>query len=324
MATDYFLNLNSKDVTIKWLTNKDELMAKNNKGENFVMFNNETQLDGNLKLTPSSLTGSGIINTPDSRITSNNFSFTSDSIRADTSDYNLKSASTGGYAFIAENAAADVNFDLKTASFHLNTDTSMVKFPEIQYICTMTDFVYNMDTKVLNMEQKGKSDRELLSRDRLIRLDFNNLDKPTFFATNVIGDTLAFSSWKGSYHLDGEYIEAENVNYIHIADALIQPENGKITINRRAKIDQLQNATIAVNNRHLLHSAKITIESTKKYSGSAVYDYIDDNGDIHNISFSELTVDTMATSGRGYIPASQNFMLSSAFTFTGDVNLYCQ
>ena len=319
-----FPELESKDVSIKWFTNKGELTAKNNKGENFFMFNNETQLDGNLKLTRSSLTGSGIINTPESRITSNNLSFTSGSIRADTSDYYLKSASTGGYTFIAENAAADVNFDLRTASFHLNTDTSMVKFPEIQYICTMTDFVYNMDTKVLNMEQKGRSDRELLSRDRLIRLDFNNLDKPTFFATNVIGDTLAFSSWKGSYHLEEEYIEAENVNYIHIADALIQPESGKITINRRAKIGQLQNATIAVNNRHLLHSAKVTIESTKKYSGSAVYDYIDDNGNIHNISFSELTVDTLATSGRGYVPASQNLMLSSAFSFTGDVNLYAR
>jgi hypothetical protein len=172
------------------------------------------------------------------------------------------------------------------------------------------------------MEQKGRADRELLSRDRLKRLDFNNLDKPTFFATNIMGDTLSFSSWKGSYHLDEEYIEAENVNYIRIADALIQPENGKITINRRAKIDQLQNATVAINNRHLLHSAKITIESTKKYSGNGIYDYINDNGDIHNISFSEITVDTMTTSARGYIPVSQNFMLSLAFSFTGDVNLY--
>jgi len=316
--------MDSKDITIKWLTQKDELTAISSKGQNFVMFGNETRFDGNLKLTPSSLTGSGIINTPESRIASNDFSFTSNTIRADTSDYNLKSTSTGGYAFIAENTTTLVNFDLKTASFHLNTDTSVVKFPEIQYICTMTDFVYNIDTKVLNMEQKGQTDRELLSRDRLIRLDFNKLDKPTFFATNVIGDTLAFSSWKGSYHIDGEYIVAENVNYIHVADALIQPENGKITINRRAKIDQLQNATVAVNNNHLLHSAKITIESTKKYSGNAVYDYTDDNGDIHNISFSEVTVDTMVTSARGYIPASQNFMLSSAFTFTGDVNLYAQ
>ena len=47
--------------------------------------------------------------------------------------------------------------------FRLNTDSSVVKFPEIQYICTMTDFTYNMDTRILNMEQKGKSNTPLLT-----------------------------------------------------------------------------------------------------------------------------------------------------------------
>ena len=39
--------------------------------------------------------------------------------------------------------------------------------------------------------------------------------------------------------LTEEFIEAENISYIRIADALIQPENGKIKINRRAKIEKL-------------------------------------------------------------------------------------
>ena len=68
------------------------------------MFENGTILDGTLTLTPSVLMGSGIINTTDSRITSDlRFNFTSGQIKADTSVYNLKSASTSGYAFIAEN-----------------------------------------------------------------------------------------------------------------------------------------------------------------------------------------------------------------------------
>ena len=171
------------------------------------------------------------------------------------------------------------------------------------------------------MEQKGKSNTPLLTADKLLRLDFAKLDKPTFFATNNLSDTVAFSSWKGSYHLDQEYIEAENINYIHIADALIQPENGKIIINRRAKIQQMQNAIIALNNKHILHSAKIDIESTKRYTGSAVYDYVDENKEIQQINFPELAVDTLTTSAKGYIPATQKFMLSPAFSFTGDVAL---
>jgi hypothetical protein len=313
--------LNGQDVAIKWLTQKDEWLASNPTGKSFNMFENGTTLDGKLKLTPARLNGIGIINMPDSRITSNLFSFASNAIKADTADYNLKSSTTGGYSFIAENANTDINFDLKMSRFRLNTDSSVVKFPELQYMCTMTDFAYNMENRVLNMEQRGKSNTPLLTPDKLLRLDFANLDKPTFIATNNLKDTIAFSSWKGSYHLDQEYIEAENINYIHIADALIQPENGKIVINRRAKIQQMQNAIIALNNRHILHSAKIDIESTKRYTGSAIYDYIDENKEIHQISFPELTVDTLTTSARGYIPVSQNFMLSSAFSYEGDVIL---
>lgn len=321
-STGLFPALNSEDVKIKWLPEKDEWMASNARGKNFNMFDNGTVLDGSLTLTPLIISGTGVVNTTDSRLTSDLFTFNTNSIKAGAATYNLKSPSTNGYAFIAENAATDVNFDLKLTSFHLNTDTSVVKFPEIQYICKMTDFTYNMESKVLDMEQKGKSNAPMITPDKLMKLDFAGLDKPTFFATNVIGDTISFSSWKGSYHLDGEYIEAENINYIHIADALIQPDKGKITINRRAKIQQMQNAILAVNSKHILHSAKIDIESTKRYSGSAIYDYIDENKEIQQISFPELTVDTLKTSAKGYIPVSQKFMLNPEFSFYGDVNLY--
>ena len=320
-STGIFPVLKSQDVAIKWFTKKDEWVARNAAGTAFNMFENGTTLDGSLSLFPGKLKGKGIINLPDSRITSNLFSFSSNAIKADTADYTLKSLSTNGYSFIAENANTEINFGLKMAHFRLNTDSSVVKFPEIQYICTMTDFAYNMDNRVLSMEQKGKSNISLLTTDKLLKLDFARLDKPTFFATNNKSDTIAFSSWKGSYHLDQEYIEAENINYIHIADALIQPDKGKIIINRRAKIEQLNNAIIAVNHMHILHSAKIDIESTKRYSGSATYDYIGEDNNIQHINFPVLEVDTSTTYARGFIPASQKFLLNPAFSFTGDVAL---
>jgi hypothetical protein len=313
--------LNSQDVAIKWLTQKDEWIAANAPGKTFNMFENGTTLDGSLTLTPAKLKGTGIVNLTDSRITSNLFSFASNAIKADTADYTLKSLSTNGYSFLAQDANTEINFDSRMAHFKLNTDSSLVKFPEIQYNCTMTDFTYNMQNRVLSMEQKGKSNSPLLTPDKLLKLDFARLDKPTFFATNNLSDTVAFSSWKGSYHLDQEYIEAENINYIHVADALIQPDSGKIIINRRAKIQQMNNATIAVNHKHILHFAKIDIESTKRYTGSAVYDYVGEDKEIQHINFPVLEVDTATTYARGFIPASQKFLLSPAFSYTGDVAL---
>ncbi|MBK9389945.1 MAG: hypothetical protein IPN68_07045 [Bacteroidetes bacterium] len=320
-AAGLFPVLNSEDVAVNWLTKPDEWIATNTVGKKFEMFENGTTLDGSVTLTPSKLLAKGAIEMTDSRITSNLFNFRSNAIRADTSDYNLKSKSTSGYSFIAENANTDINFDLQTAKFRLNTDSSMVKFPELQYICTMTDFTYSMQSRILSMEQKGKSNTTLMTSEQLLRQPFSNLDKPTFFATNNLEDTVSFSSWKGLYNLDRELIEAENINYIRVADALIQPDSGKITISRRAKIETLQNALVAVNNRHILHSAAIDIESTKRYTGSAIYDYTDENKEIQQIKFPELSVDTLTTTAKGIIPVSQKFMLSPAFSYSGDVML---
>jgi hypothetical protein len=309
------------DVDIKWLPGKNEMYAEIAQDKNFSMFGNGTILGGSLLLTPSFLSGKGIINTADSRLTSNKFTFTSASIKADTANYNLKSTTSDGYAFIADNVKTDVDFGLKLSKFSLNTDSSVVKFPEIQYICKMTDFTFNMTSRVLEMEQKGKSENPLMNPGELLKLNFAKLDKPTFFATNSMSDTIAFSAWKGRYHLNEEYVEAENINYIHIADALIQPPEGRLIINRGAKIKPMENATIALNNRHILHTARINIESTKRYTGSAVYDYVDDAESIQKITFPELRVDTMTTTAQGFIPVEQKFMLSPAFSFSGDVTL---
>ena len=70
-----------------------------------------------------------------------------------------------------------------------------------------------------------------------------------------------------------------------------------------------------------MHSAKIDIESTKRYTGSAIYDYVNENKEIQQINFPELEVDTLTTTAKGYIAATQNFMFNPAFSFTGDVML---
>lgn len=316
--------LNSRDAGIKWLPEANEWIATSSTDNDFKMFANGTTLDGTISLKPNRLNGSGIVNTSDSRINSDMFTFSSNTIRADTADYNLKSRLTDGYSFIAENANTDVNFETGLTRFHLNTDSSVVKFPEIQYICNMTDFEYNLRDRILSMEQRGKKGSGIMSPGDLLRVGMNDLEKPTFLAANSLRDTISFASASARYHVDEEYIEASNINYIRIADALIQPENGSIRINRRAKIETLKNAFVAVNNLHLLHSADIEIESTRRYSGSAVYDYIDESNEIRQISFPEIMVDTLTTSARGFIAADQNFRLSPAFTFAGDVNLYAR
>lgn len=316
-----FPELDSRNITIRWDTENNEMHASNSPGNNFEMYNNGTVLDGSLVIKPSGVNGEGIINMPDSRITSGRFNFASGSLKADTADYFLKSPSTSGYAFIAENANTNIDFGQKISSFHLNTDSSVVMFPEVQYICTMTDFTYRMDDKILEMEQKGQTGRRLLTREELLRTSLTHTEEPTFFSTNRNNDTISFRSLKARYNVSEEYIEAENINYLHIADALIQPANGTMIINRRAMIKPLENALVAINNRHLIHSADISIESSKSYSGGGLYSYTGENPNVQNISFPELIVDTLTTTAKGFVPPEQEFMLNPWFSFSGDVSL---
>ncbi len=324
MAEDTLLRfpvLSSAAVDIQWLTKPDEWYAVNSPDKDFSMFANGTTMDGTLILRPEGLDGKGEVNMSDSRITSGTFSFGTNTISADTSDYYLKAITGSGYGFVATNANTHVNFAEQRSLFRLNTDSSLVMFPEMEYISKMTNFEYDIENKVLDMWQRGRDSTTLMSAAQLLKVPPGMEEKPTFLSTNNMKDTLKFQSGTASYFLRDEYIRVQGVNYIPVADALIQPGGGVLYIEKRARIRETDSAIVAVNNRHLIHSARLNIESSANYYGTGSYDYIDETGMPQVINFSEIRVDTMATKAQGYIPESQIFMLSPAFTFTGDVSL---
>jgi hypothetical protein len=316
-----FPDLTVKDADIKWLPDSDEWFAYNKPGKEFDMYSNGTKLTGFINQTPSGIIGAGVINRPDSRLSSDNLAFTSGTIAADSSDYSLKAVQGDGIAFLAENAFTVIDFPMKETRFNLNTGSSLVKFPEIEYICTMTDFVYDMDSQILRMEQKGLTATGLSTAEELLGFTRNDLAKPTFFSTNNMRDTLKFAAATGFYSLKEELVEAGGVNYIQVADALIQPGEGKVVINKRAVVRPLENATLALNNRHIIHSAKVKIESSRSYSGSGIYNYTDEAGTISPLTMTEIRVDTLTSNAYGYIAQNNNFMLSPYFSFAGDVAL---
>jgi hypothetical protein len=316
-----FPELSSEDVDIQWLTATDEWYAQSSEGKLFNMFGNGTTMEGTLILKPDRLEGSGQTEMADSRITSETFSFGTMTVDADTSDYYLKALRGSGYGFVASNAKTRVDFAEQKSDFSLNTDSSFVVFPGIEYFSRMTNFEYDMQSKVLDMWQKGRETSALLTADQLLRVPPGMVEKPTFLSTNNMKDTVKFQSGSASYYLQDESLEVRDVNYIPVADALVQPGGGVLYISRGARIKETDSALVAINNRHLIHSARINIESSANYYGSGKYDYTDETGESQVIEFSEIRVDTMATKATGYIPESQDFTLSPAFTFSGDVSL---
>lgn len=312
-------DLDVRDASIKWFPASDEWYAYNAIGKEFNMFSNGTRLNGFITQSPDVMTGSGVIDRPDSRINSPNFTFTAATIRADSSDYMLKPLSGEGIAFLAENTLTVVDFPQHETRFKLNSESSVVKFPEIEFISTMSDFRYDMNSQILHMEHQKSGYDALISAENLLKVTRDNLEKPTFFSVNNLRDTLKFTSRHGTYSIKDEIIEAGGINYIPVADVLIQPGGGSIKIGKRASIKRIDDALIAVNNRHIIHSATVNIASARSYSGSGTYNYTSEDGTVSPILFSEIKVDTLTTNAKGYIPPAAKFMLSPFFTFNGDV-----
>jgi len=306
---------------IRWYPWADRFKVDQSGKEKFRMFGNGTSLDGNIVLTSSGLSGEGDIDLADSRIVSDSFEFGQQSIQADTAEYNLKSVSGDGYAFIAEDANTFIDFENQVSRFNLNTDSSVVKFPEVDYICTMTDFEYDMSTRLLSMFQRGKESSTLMPPSELLRQDLENLEKPTFYSTSMMNDTISFTAYRGQYLVDQEKVIAENVNYIRIADALIQPDSGIVGINKGARFDPLGRSVLAINNNHIIHDASVNIISSKRYTASGIYDFTDVTGQVQQIKFEEIVVDSMMSKGTGFIKPIEKFMLSPEFSFQGDVHL---
>ena len=159
-----------------------------------------------------------------------------------------------------------------------------------------------------------------MTAEQLLKVPAGMIEKATFLSTNNMTDTVKFQSGSASYFLQDEYVQVKDVNYIPVADALIQPGEGILYISKGAVIRETDSALVVVNNKHLIHSAKINIESSANYYGSGIYNYTDEDGKIQLIELKEIKVDTSATKALGYIPVSQNFTLNPAFTFSGDVD----
>ncbi len=137
------------------------------------------------------------------------------------------------------------------------------------------------------MSQKGRESVPLMSPAELLKVPPAWRKSQTFLSTNNMKDTLKFQSGSASYFLEDEYLMVKGCQLHPVADALIQPGGGILYVEKGARIRPTENAVVAVNNRHLIHSARLNIESSADYSGSGKYDYISEDGSSQLIEFTE-------------------------------------
>jgi len=312
-----FPRVNGTNTYQQWLPYK-ETMEISSTDKNISMYDDETSMDGTIELRPTSLSGKGNIHFKVAHLNSDNYVFKNKT-------FDTKAANFVDDGMTLDNFSAHTDYTQRNIIFSSNDGTSKVDFPENAYICYMDEAKWYMDEEITEYASSFKDDQDKFSNFTLRRLAEREYKGSAFVSTHPKQDSLSFVSTKAKFNAKEKTIEADGVHYIKVADAVIFPEDNKVTILKNANIVPLKNSNIianAVTKYHEIDNAIVKIEGRKSYTGSGDYIYIDKNKKRNPIHFKDIQVDSSyQTVARGEIFAQDNFALSPEFYFRGITKL---
>ncbi len=315
---------------------KDLMIIKEITEENPIkMYELEANLAGRLNLTPTQLTGSGTISIKDAEMSAKYYKFKNKYYNTDTCDFRLKkfvdkSMGMGGLseenqdAYSTSNFKARIDFIKRRGEFEANGGQKRVDFPENMYYCFMDQFIWYMDK---DETEFSSTSEQVAGFDKLTNKEKIDVDiqGSEFTSTHPDQDSLSFVASRAIFSRKNATIHSYGVEYIRVADAAIIPDKKEVIIYRKAEVGELANAKIIANattKYHELYNATVNIEGRHRYHGRGLYDYKNESGEINNIYFTNVYVDTTGTSiGEGEISETAKFSLSPAFDYAGKSRL---
>ncbi|MDX9750384.1 MAG: hypothetical protein RBT71_04815, partial [Flavobacteriales bacterium] len=281
-----------------------------------VMFDGQADLHGHTDLGPQGMTGGGLVDFRNATLESRLFQFEAMRVRADTAGFNLTDGDISSIAFKTDNVNAHIKLDERVGEFVSNGAETMVEFPVNRYICYMDRFKWFMDEGDIQLE----SDRTAAAGAEDLQLSGSN-----FISVHPDQDSLSFMAPKARYDLKRHLITADEVVYMQVADALVTPDSMRLRIRRNAVMDPLVNAVITANHVdrfHVIRDARVDIKARRNYTASGTIDHVDEDGRTFAINLPNIYVDSVQqTRARGRIAREEDFQLSPAFDFFGDVFL---
>ncbi|MDG0973791.1 MAG: hypothetical protein P8O07_06485 [Crocinitomicaceae bacterium] len=311
-----------EDVYLTYLPRKGKLNVKSSK-ELIYFFNQEANLQGTATIDNKGLTGNGFMNFSHASLFSKKYSYTRWNILSDTSYFKLKNKyrepgdlTQEEFAFQADNVVSNVSFKDRIGNFESNSDGSIAKFPMNSYICKIDMFQWLLDNDEL----------ELKSPDDNVNIDSDmDIVESNFFSVDPKRDSLNFRSGNARYSVEDKSIYCYETRFVQIADSRIFPDSMKIVIREKGVMDTLFKAKIISNyitKYHEITDVQASIETREKYEASGRYKYIDVDSNIYYFDLTRIYLDsTLQTIGLGKVNQDENFKLSSAFDYYGDIKL---
>ncbi len=289
--------------------------------EVFNIYNDSIVHGGNLALSPSGLTGNGVMVFPDARFESDSFRYGYRTLSADSSGVKLTPDSFDDAPFLTNDVNIFVDLDQRMGEFRANGDATLIEFPYNLYETRLDQITWYMDEDLVALSQ-GKI---LPENDVDIGIDSLRSNGPTYLSVHPQQDSLNFVAPEAIYDYGTRILHASGVPFIEVADAFVFPDEKKFDIGYRATMSLLNNAKVLanqVNRQYLIYNAAIAVNGARDYNGSGYYDFLDAFGNSYQLFFDKVWVDTsILTLATGNVAADAPFMLSPYFDFQGEVQL---
>ncbi|MDR2036804.1 MAG: hypothetical protein LBQ60_02655 [Bacteroidales bacterium] len=318
-----FPEVRSNNNKIHWEPQNDRMYIY--KSEKVFDMYEDTKFDGNLVLTSNGLSGGGRIDMGIADIRSDSTVFRSESFTADTSLFRLRTTTDAPYQIVTVDSVRSViDFASHKGQFLSVNDYALVRFPANKFEAYIDDFTWHMDSANIRIGA------DTLTTPLKEAVDFKYKTPGEgkgirYYSTIPGADSLNFVAESANFDYMAGRIKAEGVKLVQSANALIFPDQGKLSVESNGLLELGGNTRIVFNDslkQHTVHSASINITGRKNFTGSGKYDYIDETGkitevDILNVSPGKSGL-TVANASLG---EEDGFMISPYYHYQGRMSL---
>lgn len=314
------------NIAVNWLPYRDELIGTTS-DKPVDMYNAQAKLAGTFTIRPQEATGRGSMDMDKCELTSENFLYTEYTIDAANSTWKLATLDKSNLAVNSTKINAHIDFNERKGTFNSPDPTNAIQFPVNLYMAYIDGIEWEMDNDKLFLTTQTTHSFDNLTHKIEATATTMHPAGSLFISTDKKQDQLNFISPHAEINLKTNIINAQQIPFIKVSDAIIEPSDGNLFIEPQAQHKTLvmtKIKTLHDSIEHSFYDATINISGRLIYSGDGKYDYIDFEGNKQVIKFASIAANkqTKNTYATTELEEYDAINLNSAFTFMGNIELF--
>ncbi len=306
------------EYRLRWLPRPDSMFISNIK-QPLALYDSSATMIGTANVTKNGMLGKGVLFTRGSVSESYKFFFEEKKFGARNAKFKIESDDPDKPALSGVDVKLAFDLEQKMARFNPEVEGfASNSFPYVDYKSSLQEGEWDLKKKIVTLAKPDSAD----------------ITKSYFYSTRKDQDSLVYFATKGVYDIPKQILNISGIPYIKVADAIIYPDSGKVTIEQNAVMTTLQKATIdidSVKKFHHLYDGTIDITSRLKFGGVATYRYVNLGDDTLSIKFQDFRSEPgrkkkegLHTVATGLVKEDDRLFIGPKILYKGKVVMYAE